>query len=248
MGHYQPPDASCTTYQQHAELDRELSPRHNNFEFTFTAESKIHLYQPPKHEDSPLQVPKIGCGDDPEDSFDCVRTSERPSSPVPWAFGDDDDASTQGVDPLLLQFEDESVVTNRMGYFDDSDDDDDSLHDPFESQPLAPQLCNSDATIGSTQNRSDENEGERRANEKKDRKQAQLQYVMGSPRRARRCSEEQAQIKGFNASLRRAVLLRNAMMDDCVRREGSPVALTQTLRKASSEAGWDDDGGARMEH
>lgn len=246
MGHYQPPDASCATYQQHVELDRELSPRHNNFEFTFTVESKIHLYQPPSNDDSPLQIPKMSWGDDPENPFDLARTSERPSSPVPWAFGDDDDASTQDIDPLLLQLEDESVATNRVVYFDDSDDD--SFHDPFESQALVAQPCNSGATINSAQNMLDEQEEDRRDNEKKDRKRAQLQYVRGSPRRARRHSEEQAHTKAFNASLRRAVLLRNAMMDDCVRREGSPLALTQTLRKASSEAGLDDDGGARMEH
>jgi len=251
MGHYQPSDASYATYHQHVELDREFdresSTRHNNFEFTFTMESEIHLYQPPKHED---QTPKISWEDDSENLFDLDRTSERPSSPVPWAFGDDDDASTQGVDPLLLQLEDESVAVGRMRYFDDSDDD--SLHDLFESRPLVPQPRNSDAAIDPAQNMLEEEEGEEgeewRENEKKDSKRAQLQCVMGSPRRARRHSEEQAPTKGFNASLRRAVLLRNAMMDECVRKEGSPVALTQTLRKASSEAGWDDNDGVHMGH
>ena len=246
MGHYQPPGTSCATYQPHVGLDRELSSRHNNFEFTFTVESEIHLYQPSKHEDGPLQVPKMSWGDDPENPFDLTRTSERPSSPVPWAFGDDDDASTQGVDPLLLQLEDESVATSRMGYFDKSDDD--SLRDPFESQPLVPQLRNSDAAVGSAQNMLEEEEMEWRENEKKDRKRAPLQYAVGSPQRARRYSEEQAQTKGFNPSLRRTVLLRNAMLDDCVRREGSPLTLTQTLRTASSEAGWDDNDGAHTEH
>jgi len=260
MGHYQPSDASYATYHQHVELDREFdrefdresSTHHDNFEFTFTIESEIHLYQPPKHEDGPLQTPKISWEDDPENLFDLARTSERPSSPVPWAFGDDDDASTQGVDPLLLQLEDESVAVGRMRYFDDSDDD--SLHDPFESQPLVPQPRNSDAAIDSALNMLEEGEEEEeegvewRENEKKDNKRAQLQCVMGSPRRARRHSEEQAPTKGFNASLRRTVLLRNAMMDECVRKEGSPVALTRTLRKASSEAGWDDNDGVHMGH
>ena len=210
------------------------------------------MYQPPKHEDGPIQAPKISWGDDSENPFDLVRTSERPSSPVPWAFGDDDDASTQGVDPLLLQLEDESVAMSRTDFFDDSDDN--SPRDPFDGQPLVPQPRNSDAAMVSAQNMleeedEEEEEGEeRRENEEKDRKRAQLQYVMGSPRRARRYSEEQAQTKGFNASLRRAVLLRNAMMDECVRREGSPLPLTQTLRKASSEAAWDNNDGARMEH
>lgn len=205
----------------------------------------VHMYQPPKHEVGHLQAQKIGWPDDQENPFDLARSRQRPSSPVPWAFGDDDDGSTQGIDPLLLQLEDESVAMSRMGYSNDNYDD--SLRDPFESQPLVRQPRNSDAAIDFSQNMLDEEEEGRRENEKKDRKRAQRQYVLGSPRRARHYSEEQAQTKGFNASLRRQVLLRNALMDECVRKEGSPLALTQTLRKASSEVGWDDNDEARTE-
>lgn len=133
---------------------------------------------------------------------------------------------------------------SRMGYLDDSDDD--SLRDPFESQPLMSQPHTSDAAIDFAQNMLDEEEEERRENEMKDRQRAQLRYLMGSPRQARHYSEEQVQTKGLNVSLRRKVLLRNAMMDKCVRKEGSPLALTQTLRKASSEAGWDDNDEVRI--
>jgi hypothetical protein len=242
MGPYQPPGA-C--YHKHPKRARESSPRHNDCEFTFTVGSKIHLYHPPKHEVDHLQAQQAGWRDDPKNPFGHGRTEWRPSSPVPWAFGDDNDASTQGVDPLLLQLEDESLAMTTMGYSDDSDDD--SLRDPFESQPLVLQPRNSDAAIDFAQKMLDEEEEDRRENEKKDRKRAQLEYVMGSPRRARRYSEEQIQMKGVDASLRRKVLLRNAMMDECVRREGSPLALTQILRRAPGEAGWDDNDEAHME-
>ena len=245
MGHYQPSNASCaTTYHKHVDLDREPSGPHNHFEFTFTMESTIHLYQPPKHEQGHLHAQKQGWGDDPENPFDLTCSRERPSSPVPWAFGDDDDASTEDIDPLLLQLEDESSAMSRMVYLHDGDDD--FLHDPFESQPLMSQPRNSDAAIDFAQDMLDEEEEERRENEMKDRKRAQLRFLMGSPRQARHYSEEQVQTKGLNVSLRRKVLLRNAMMDECVRREGSPLALTQTLRRASSEAGWDDHDEVRM--
>jgi len=242
MGHYRPTAASYANLHKPVDLDRESSPCQNNFEFTFTVESKIHLYQPLKHEVGHLQAPKIGWRHDPENSCELAPPNERPSSPIPWAFGDDDDASTQGVDPLLLQLEDESST---MIYFDD--DDDNSLRDPFESQPLVLQPHNSDASIESSQGMLDEEEEERRENERHDRKRALLGYVMGSPRRARHFSEERIQTKGVNVSLRRKVLLRNAMMDECVRRDGSPLALTQTLRNTSSEAGWDDNDEGHVE-
>jgi len=246
MGHYQPDDMSCvTTYHNHVDLHHEPSTRNSDFEFTFTVESRIHLYRPPKHEHEHLQTQKLGWRDDSENLFDLACSTERPSSPVPWAFGDDDDASTQGIDPLLLQLEDESSELSRMGYLDGIDDD--NLRDPFESQPLMTQPRNSDPAIDFAQNMLDEEEEERRENETKHRKRAQLQYVIGSPRRAPRYSEEQVQAKGLNVSLRRTVLLRNAMMDECVRREGSPLALTQTLREASSETGWDDNDDASIE-
>lgn len=245
MGHYQPSDASCATaYHKHVDLDHEPSAPHNHFEFTFTVESRIHLFQPPEHEHDCIQAQEQGWGDDPENPFDLACSRERPSSPVPWAFGDDDDASTQGVDPWLLQLETESSAMSRMGYLDDSDDD--SFRDPFESEPLMSQPRNSDAAIDLAQNMLDEEEEERREIEMKDRKRAQLHYLMGSPRQARHYSEERVQTKGVNVSLRRKVLLRNAIMDECVRREGSPLSLTQTLRDASSEAGWDENDEARM--
>ena len=244
MGHYQPSDASCATaYHTHVNLDREPSAPHNHYEFTFTVESRIHLYQPPEHEHDRLEALQQSWRDDPENPFDLACSRERPSSPVPWAFGDDDDASTQGIDPLLLQLETESSAMSRMVYLDDSDDD--SLRDPFESEPLMSQPRNSDATIDLAQNMLDEEEEERRENDMKDRKRTKLQYLMGSPRQTRHYSEERIQTKGINISLRRKVLLRNAMMDDCVRKEGSPLSLTQTLRDASSEAGWDDNDEAR---
>jgi hypothetical protein len=243
MGHYQPSDASYTIHHKHAKLDCESSLRHNDFEFTFTVESKINPYQPPKHESDVLKAPEISWQDDTENPFDLARS--RPSSPVPWAFGDDDDASTQDIDPLLLHLEDESLVMIRMDCCDDSDHD--SFRDPFESEPLVLQPHNSDTAIDFAQKMLEEEEEERREDEKKNRKRAQLEYVMGSPRRARRYSEEQIQMKGSNASLRRKVLLRNAMMEECVRREGYPLALTPTLREASGEAGWDDDDEARVE-
>jgi hypothetical protein len=71
---------------------------------------------------------------------------------------------------LLLQLEDESSAMSRMGYLDDSDDD--SLRDPFESQPLMSQLRNSDAAIDFAQDMLDEEEEERRENEMKGRKQS----------------------------------------------------------------------------
>lgn len=242
MGHYQPSNASYATYHEHVELNRGSPPSHNQFEFTFTVESKIKLYQPPKHECDHLQAQDIGWRDDPENPFDHARSVERPSSPVPWAFGDNDEASIQGVDPLLLQLEDESLAMNRMGYLDDSDD---SLRDPFESQPLVPQPRNPDVAIDFARNMLDE--GEQGRNESADRRRAQLQYVIGSPRRARHFSEEQVHTKGLDASLRRKVLLRNTMMDECVRRDGSPLALTQTLRNPPNEAGWDNNDKARMD-